>query len=110
MDAKATLWNNEKIMKKVGTLGHHMMKRTCTNQVNIDYSSEEDMVEKFRIMLNLEAIATAMFSNSPFDQGKISKYKSLRSHFGIILMLTEQDYYHLFLKKILILKIMQIML
>ena len=71
----------KKYMKKVGTLGHHMMKRTCTNQVNIDYSSEEDMVEKFRIMLNLEAIATAMFSNSPFDQGKISKYKSLRSHF-----------------------------
>ena len=71
----------KKYMKKVGTLGQHMMKRTCTNQVNIDYSSEEDMVEKFRIMLNLEAIATAMFSNSPFDQGKISKYKSLRSHF-----------------------------
>ncbi len=71
----------KKYMKKVGTLGHHMMKRTCTNQVNIDYSSEEDMIEKFRIMLNLEAIATAMFSNSPFDQGKISKYKSLRSHF-----------------------------
>ena len=70
-----------KYMKKVGTLGHHMMKRTCTNQVNIDYSSEEDMVKKFRIMLNLEAIATAMFSNSPFDQGQISEYKSLRSHF-----------------------------
>ena len=70
-----------KYMKKVGTLGHHMMKRTCTNQVNIDYSSEEDMVNKLRLMLNLEAIATAIFSNSPFDQGKISKYKSLRSHF-----------------------------
>ncbi|MBD1147649.1 glutamate--cysteine ligase [Pelagibacterales bacterium SAG-MED31] len=68
-------------MKKVDTLGHHMMKRTCTNQVNLDFSSEKDMIEKFRIMLNLEAIATAMFSNSPFDQGKISKYKSLRSHF-----------------------------
>ena len=71
----------KKYMHKVGTQGHHMMKRTCTNQVNIDYCSEEDMVEKFRVMLNLEAIATAMFSNSPFDQGKISKYKSLRSHF-----------------------------
>ena len=70
-----------KYMEKVGTLGHHMMKRTCTNQVNIDYSSEEDMVNKLRLMLNLEAIATAIFSNSPFDRGKISKYKSLRSHF-----------------------------
>jgi len=68
-------------MIKVGTLGHHMMKRTCTNQVNIDYSSEVDMIEKLRLMFNLESIATAMFANSPFDQGKISKYKSLRSHF-----------------------------
>ena len=32
-------------------------------------------------MLNLEAIATAIFSNSPFDQGLVSQYKSLRSHF-----------------------------
>ena len=71
----------KKYMTQVGTLGHHMMKRTCTNQVNIDYSSEEDMIEKIRLMFNLESIATAMFANSPFDQGKISKYKSLRSHF-----------------------------
>ena len=68
-------------MTRVGTLGQHMMKRTCTNQVNIDYSSEQDMVNKLRIMLNLEAIATAIFSNSPFDQGLVSQYKSLRSHF-----------------------------
>ena len=68
-------------MKRVGTQGQHMMKRTCTNQVNIDYSSEEDMVNKLRLMFNLEAIATAIFSNSPFDRGSVSKYKSLRSHF-----------------------------
>ena len=68
-------------MKRVGTLGQHMMKRTCTNQVNIDYSSEEDIVNKLRLMLNLEAIATAIFSNSPFDQGSVSQYKSLRSHY-----------------------------
>ena len=71
----------KKYMMKVGTLGHHMMKRTCTNQVNIDYISEGDMIDKLRIMLNLESIANAIFSNSPFDQGRISKYKSLRSHF-----------------------------
>jgi glutamate--cysteine ligase len=68
-------------MKRSGTLGQHMMKRTCTNQVNIDFFSEEDMINKLRLMLNLEAIATAVFSNSPFDQGSVSKYKSLRSHF-----------------------------
>ena len=71
----------KKYMPKVGTLGHHMMKRTCTNQVNLDYHSEEDMIAKFRLMLNLEGIATAIFANSPFDQKEISKYKSLRSHF-----------------------------
>ena len=71
----------KKYMMQVGTLGHHMMKRTCTSQVNIDYYSEDDMIDKLRLMLNLESIATAIFSNSPFDQGHISKYKSLRSHF-----------------------------
>ncbi len=70
-----------KYMPKVGSLGHHMMKRTCTNQVNLDFYSEEDMKTKFRLMLNLEAIATAIFANSPFDKKKLSKFKSLRSHF-----------------------------
>lgn len=68
-------------MEKVGNLGHHMMKRSCTSQVNFDYFSEEDMVNKFRILLNFESVGTAIFANSPFDQGKPSKYKSLRSHF-----------------------------
>ncbi len=71
----------KKYMPSVGTLGQHMMKRTCTNQVNLDFSSEEDMKNKYRLMLNLEGIATAIFANSPFDNKKISKYKSLRSHF-----------------------------
>ena len=68
-------------MPIVGTLGHHMMKRTCTNQVNLDFFSENDMKDKYRFMLNIEGIATAIFANSPFDNKKISKYKSLRSHF-----------------------------
>jgi len=71
----------KKYMEKTGTLGHHMMKRSCTSQVNFDYFSEEDMVNKFRILLNFESIGTAIFANSPFDQGKPSKYQSLRSHF-----------------------------
>ena len=70
-----------KYMPKVGVLGHHMMQRSCTSQVNFDYSSEQDMIKKFRILLNFESVGTAIFANSPFDQGKPSKYKSLRSHF-----------------------------
>ena len=71
----------KRYMEKVGTLGHHMMKRSCTSQVNFDYFSEEDMINKFRILLNFESVGTAIFANSPFDQGEPSKYKSLRSHF-----------------------------
>lgn len=68
-------------MPKVGNLGHHMMKRSCTSQVNFDYFSENDMIDKFRVLLNFESIGTAIFANSPFDNGKPSKFKSLRSHF-----------------------------
>ena len=68
-------------MQKVGKLGHHMMKRSCTSQVNFDYFSEQDMIKKYRLLLNFESVGTAIFANSPFDQGKPSKYKSLRSHF-----------------------------
>jgi len=68
-------------MPKVDSLGHHMMKRSCTSQVNFDYHSELDMIKKFRVLLNFESIGTAIFANSPFDQGQPSKYKSLRSHF-----------------------------
>lgn len=67
-------------MPKVGNLGLDMMLRTCTVQVNLDYGSEADMVEKMRISLALQPVATALFANSPFKEGRISAYKSLRSH------------------------------
>lgn len=66
-------------MSRVGTLGHDMMKRTCTVQVNLDYSSEADMVAKFRAALALQPIATALFANSPFVEGRPSGYVSYRS-------------------------------
>src|SRR4051812_44467555 len=67
-------------MPKVGSLGLDMMLRTCTIQVNLDYSSEADMVKKFRVALALQPIATALFANSPFTEGKPNGYKSYRSH------------------------------
>jgi glutamate--cysteine ligase len=67
-------------MPKVGSLGLDMMLRTCTIQVNLDYSSETDMVKKFRVGLALQPIATALFANSPFTEGKPNGYKSFRSH------------------------------
>jgi glutamate--cysteine ligase len=66
-------------MQKVGSLGHDMMTRTCTVQVNLDFASETDMVEKFRISLALQPIATAMFANSPFTDGRPNGFVSYRS-------------------------------
>mmetsp|Transcript_9118 Transcript_9118/g.30396 ORF Transcript_9118/g.30396 Transcript_9118/m.30396 type:complete len:493 (+) Transcript_9118:118-1596(+) len=72
-----------KVMKKymptVGTRGLDMMFRTCTIQVNLDFKDEEDMIRKFRTSLALQPIATALFANSPFCDGKPSGSKSLRS-------------------------------
>jgi glutamate--cysteine ligase len=67
-------------MPRVGSLGLDMMLRTCTIQVNLDYSSEADMVKKFRVGLALQPVATALFANSPFTEGKVNGYKSFRSH------------------------------
>ena len=67
-------------MPKVGKLGLDMMLRTCTIQVNLDYSTEADMVKKFRVGLALQPVATALFANSPFTEGKPNGFKSFRSH------------------------------
>ena len=67
-------------MPRVGTLGLDMMLRTCTIQVNLDYASEADMVKKFRVGLALQPVATALFANSPFTEGRPNGYKSFRSH------------------------------
>jgi glutamate--cysteine ligase len=66
-------------MPKVGELGLDMMYRTCTVQTNIDYSSEADMVKKLRVSLALQPVATAMFANSPFTEGKPNGFLSVRS-------------------------------
>ncbi len=67
-------------MPRVGGLGLDMMLRTCTIQVNLDYASEADMVKKFRVGLALQPVATALFANSPFTEGKPNGFKSFRSH------------------------------
>ena len=66
-------------MPSVGKNGLDMMQRTCSTQVNLDYSSEQDMIKKFRVLLSLESIGTAIFANSPFVSETVSDFKSLRS-------------------------------
>lgn len=65
-------------MQEVGTMGTTMMRRTCTVQVNLDFSSEADMVQKMRVALALQPVANALFANSPFLDGKPNGVKSTR--------------------------------
>ncbi len=66
-------------MDRVGTSGKQMMYRTCTVQVNLDFASETDMVQKLRVALALQPVATALFANSPFFEGKPNGHKSWRA-------------------------------
>ena len=66
-------------MGTVGTHGTQMMRRTCTVQVNLDFSSEADMIQKMRVAVALQPVATALFANSPFFEGKVNGHKSWRS-------------------------------
>ncbi len=67
-------------MDRVGTTGKMMMYRTCTVQVNLDFASEADMVQKFRVALALQPVATALFANSPFFEGRKNGELSWRAH------------------------------
>ncbi len=67
-------------MPLVGSMGLDMMTRTCTVQVNLDYESEQDMARKLRVSLLLQPLATALFANSPFTEGKENGFLSYRAH------------------------------
>ncbi len=66
-------------MPRMGDHGLDMMHRTCTIQVNLDFADEADMVKKLRVGLALQPIATAIFANSPFTEGKPNGFLSWRS-------------------------------
>jgi glutamate--cysteine ligase len=65
-------------MPKVGKQGLDMMYRTCTIQVNLDFSSEEDMRRKMQVSMKLQSVATALFANSPFTEGRPNGFQSWR--------------------------------
>jgi glutamate--cysteine ligase len=70
----------QRYMPLAGTLGLDMMTRTCTVQVNLDFASEQDMRRKIRVSLLLQPLATALFANSPFTEGKPNGFLSYRAH------------------------------
>ncbi len=66
-------------MPKVGSRGLDMMYRTATIQVNLDFSDERDMRRKLQTSLKLQPLASALFANSPFTEGKPNGELSWRS-------------------------------
>ena len=70
----------KRYMPLVGSMGLDMMTRTCTVQVNLDFASEADMRRKLRVSLLLQPLATALFANSPFTEGKPNGFLSYRAH------------------------------
>ena len=66
-------------MPKVGSQGLDMMYRTCTIQVNLDFSSEADMRRKMQVSLKLQPLASALFANSPFTESRPNGLQSWRS-------------------------------
>ncbi|UFN47382.1 glutamate--cysteine ligase [Roseomonas sp. OT10] len=65
-------------MPRVGEMGLDMMLRTCTVQANLDFGDEADMVEKLRLSLALQPLATALWANSPFREGRPTGALTLR--------------------------------
>jgi glutamate--cysteine ligase len=68
----------KRYMPTVGSRGLDMMYRTCTIQVNLDFADEADMVQKLRVSLALQPIATALFASSPLTEGRLNGFKSMR--------------------------------
>ncbi len=62
-----------------GDMAVDMMLRTCTVQANFDYADEAQCGRRLRLMLGLSSLITALFANSPYQEGKFTGYRSLRS-------------------------------
>jgi glutamate--cysteine ligase len=62
-----------------GRMAGDMMTKTSTVQANLDYDDEERAMRMLRVGLRTQPIVTAMFANSPWNEGRQSGYKSYRS-------------------------------
>ena len=67
-------------LKDKGTRTYSMMKESAAVQVSLDYTHEADAVQKFRLAMALSPILTAVFANSPFEEGRVTEFLSRRAH------------------------------
>lgn len=65
--------------EKIGQYGRQMMRGTAATQVSIDYYSEEDFKNKYRIAYQLKDELSKRFENTPVYEGKEWKEGSLRA-------------------------------
>jgi len=67
-------------MPKNGKLSLEMMYQTSGTQINLDYTSEQDFIKKFKLSSYLVPLSIAIFANSPFKENKLNGYLSYRSY------------------------------
>ena len=63
-----------------GKLSLEMMYQTSGTQINLDYTSEEDFIKKFKLSTFLVPLSTAIFANSPIKENKLNGYLSYRAY------------------------------
>jgi len=66
-------------LSKKGSRALDMMKRTATIQVNLDYTSIQDLLRKVRLCFRLTPVYQAMFANSPIGLGRPNGYQTERA-------------------------------
>ncbi|MEZ4600963.1 MAG: glutamate-cysteine ligase family protein [Syntrophotaleaceae bacterium] len=65
-------------MSKTGDMGHRMMKQSAGLQVNLDFSDEQDCIEKMRVAQWLSPLFYALFANSPIMDDRPTGFLSTR--------------------------------
>jgi len=65
-----------------GRHAHQMMKGTCGQQVNLDFSSEADAMEKLRVSMALSSVVAALFANSAITAQQANGYLTERWRSG----------------------------
>jgi glutamate--cysteine ligase len=69
----------DQVLSRTGIYGTTMMRRTCSVQINLDYTSEEEAIEMLRTSLLVAPVSTALFANSPILEGKPTGFLSTRA-------------------------------
>ena len=67
-------------LKSRGPLAHEMMKRTATNQINLDFPDEATALSQLGVIFGITSIVSALFAHSGFSEGKPNGFLTRRVH------------------------------